>query len=110
MRVHSIVQVCVNGSVFCRQIKPGHKNFRTTKISHIIIFIVHLRVLLAHMGRVTGICFSLEDEWVLSVGRDKYFQWHETKKGNRMGGYQTQAWCTSIKYPFNHYIQYCEYI
>ena len=62
------------------------------------------------MGRVTGICFSLEDEWVLSVGRDKYFQWHETKKGKRMGGYQTQAWCTSIKYPFNHYIQYCEYI
>ncbi|CAB4004622.1 WD repeat and FYVE domain-containing 2-like isoform X1, partial [Paramuricea clavata] len=58
----------------------------------------HSRNYLAHMGRVTGICFSLEDEWVLSVGRDKYFQWHETKKGKRMGGYQTQAWCTSIQF------------
>ena len=52
------------------------------------------------MSRVTGIIFSLEYEWVLSVGRDKYFQWHEATTGKRLGGYQSDAWCTSIQYPF----------
>lgn len=51
------------------------------------------------MGRVTGIFFSLDDEWVLSVGRDKSFQWHESKNGKKYSEYQTQAWCTSLEYP-----------
>ena len=72
-----------------------------SKLNFYCILTMHFHVILAHMGRVTEICFSLEDEWVLSVGRDKYFQWHETKKGKRIEGYQTQAWCTSLKYPFN---------
>ena len=55
----------------------------------------------AHMNRVTGIIFSLEYEWVLSVGRDKYFQWHDATAGKRLGGYQSEAWCTSIQYPLH---------
>ncbi|XP_046854021.1 WD repeat and FYVE domain-containing protein 2-like isoform X2 [Xenia sp. Carnegie-2017] len=55
----------------------------------------------AHMGRVTGIFFSLDDEWVLSVGRDKSFQWHESKNGKKYSEYQTQAWCTSLDLRFD---------
>lgn len=58
-------------------------------------------LLLAHMNRVSGIIFSLENEWLLSVGRDKYLQWHDCTNGKRLGGYQTEAWCTSLQYPFN---------
>ena len=57
-------------------------------------------LLLAHMNRVSGIIFSLENEWLLSVGRDKYLQWHDCTNGKRLGGYQTEAWCTSLQYPF----------
>ena len=52
------------------------------------------------MNRVNGIVFSLENEWLLSVGRDKYLQWHDCTTGKRLGGYQTTAWCTSLQYPF----------
>ena len=55
----------------------------------------------AHMNRVTGMIFSLEYEWLLSVGRDKYFQWHDTTSGKRVSGHQAEAWCTSIQYPFH---------
>ena len=54
---------------------------------------------LAHMNRLTGIVFSLENEWLLSVGRDKYLQWHDCTTGKRLGGFQTEAWCTSLQYP-----------
>ncbi|KXJ05640.1 WD repeat and FYVE domain-containing protein 2, partial [Exaiptasia diaphana] len=52
----------------------------------------------AHMSVVTGICFSLEYEWLLSIGRDKYFQLHDTSNGKRIGGYQSDAWCTSMQF------------
>lgn len=57
-------------------------------------------LLKAHMNRVTSVIFSLENEWLLSVGRDKYLQWHDCTTGKRLGGYQTEAWCTSLQYPF----------
>lgn len=37
--------------------------------------ISHQRNYLAHLGRVTGVIFSIMTEWVLSVGRDKNFQY-----------------------------------
>lgn len=55
----------------------------------------------AHMNRVNSVIFSLENEWLLSVGRDKYLQWHDCTTGKRLGGYQTGAWCTSLKYPLS---------
>lgn len=51
------------------------------------------------MSVVTGTCFSLEYEWLLSIGRDKYFQLHDTSNGKRIGGYQADAWCTAMQYP-----------
>ncbi|XP_006816296.2 WD repeat and FYVE domain-containing protein 2-like, partial [Saccoglossus kowalevskii] len=53
---------------------------------------------LAHQNRVTGIFFTLLSEWVLSVGRDKYFQWHCSETGRRLGGYQSSSWCTCLQY------------
>ena len=54
----------------------------------------------AHQGRVVDIVFSVWSEWVLSVGRDKYFQWHCSETGQRQGGFQCNAWCTAVQYPF----------
>ena len=60
--------------------------------------ITHMRSYLAHQNRVTAIMFSLTNEWVLSCGRDKYFQWHCSETGRRIGGYQTNAWCVCLEY------------
>ena len=59
----------------------------------------------AHQSRVSAVQFSLTQEWVLSAGRDKYFQWHCSETGRRLGGYQAAAWCTSLQYP--HVAVYC---
>ena len=53
----------------------------------------------AHLGRVTAIIFSLSCEWVLSCGRDRYFQWHCSETGRRLGGYQATSWCLCLQYP-----------
>ena len=53
------------------------------------------------MNRVSSVIFSLENEWLLSVGKDKYLQWHDCTTGKRLGGYQTGAWCTSLQYPLS---------
>ena len=53
----------------------------------------------AHRMRVTAVMFAASHDWVLSCGRDKYFQWHCSETGRRLGGYQTSGWCTSLQYP-----------
>ncbi|KAK3095101.1 hypothetical protein FSP39_010354 [Pinctada imbricata] len=53
---------------------------------------------LAHQGRVTSVKFTLNCEWVLSCARDKYFQWHCSETGRRLGGYQTSAWCLCLEF------------
>ncbi|KAG0429126.1 hypothetical protein HPB47_023933 [Ixodes persulcatus] len=58
----------------------------------------HQRNYLAHQGKVVGIVFSLIAEWVLSVARDKYFQWHCSETGRRLGGFQCNAWCTALQF------------
>ena len=57
-----------------------------------------VRNYLAHQSRVTAMLFCLDQEWLLSCGRDKYFQWHCSETGRRLAGYQTNAWCTSLQY------------
>ncbi|XP_065840729.1 WD repeat and FYVE domain-containing protein 2-like [Oscarella lobularis] len=52
----------------------------------------------AHMNRVSQMVFSLEHEWILSVGRDKCLQWHSTESGHRLGGHQISAWCLSLQF------------
>lgn len=63
---------------------------------------------LAHQGRVVDLVFSVWSEWVLSVGRDKYFQWHCSETGQRQGGFQCNAWCTAVQYPYIKLINYFE--
>lgn len=52
----------------------------------------------AHTARTTQIIHSSEDKWVLSTGRDKYFHYHCTATGKRLGGYLCNAWCTSLAF------------
>ena len=53
---------------------------------------------LAHQARVTSIHYSLEHDWVLSTGRDKYFCWHSTDNSRRIGSYMASAWSTCVAY------------
>ncbi|KAL4220349.1 WD repeat and FYVE domain-containing protein 2 [Mactra antiquata] len=53
---------------------------------------------LAHQNRVTSVKFSLQREWLLSCGKDKYFQWHCSETGRRLGGYQASAWCLCLEF------------
>ncbi|CAG2163262.1 unnamed protein product [Oppiella nova] len=60
--------------------------------------VVHQRNYLAHQSRVTSVVFSLVTEWVLSVGRDKYFVWHCSESGRRLGGYLCNSWVTALQF------------
>ncbi|XP_045470295.1 WD repeat and FYVE domain-containing protein 2 [Harmonia axyridis] len=53
---------------------------------------------LVHQARVTEIIFSLECEWVLSVGRDKVFSFECTQTGRNLGTFTSEAWCTSLQF------------
>ncbi|XP_023335194.1 WD repeat and FYVE domain-containing protein 2 [Eurytemora carolleeae] len=58
-----------------------------------------VRVYNAHQNaRVCRILVDRENSWLLSGGRDKYFHFHCTVTGKRLGGYQCNAWCTSLAY------------
>ncbi|XP_046735257.1 WD repeat and FYVE domain-containing protein 2 isoform X1 [Diprion similis] len=57
-----------------------------------------MRECLSHQGRVTGIIFALNCEWVLSIGRDKLFQFHCSETGQRLGSFQTDAWFTALQF------------
>jgi len=59
--------------------------------------ITHTRNYLAHQARVTSVVFSIMTEWVLSVGRDKFFQWHCSESGRRLGGVECASWCTALQ-------------
>ena len=62
--------------------------------------ITHCRNYLAHQNRVTAVVFSILTEWVLSVGRDKYFVWHCSETGRRLGGYLCNSWVTALQSVF----------
>lgn len=59
-----------------------------------------IREYMAHQARVAAVVFSLNCEWVLSIGRDKLFQYHSTENGKKIGTYTTEAWYTALQYPF----------
>ncbi|XP_015785683.1 WD repeat and FYVE domain-containing protein 2 [Tetranychus urticae] len=60
--------------------------------------ITHQRTYIAHNERVTGLIFSIFHEWVLSVSKDRYFCWHCSETGNRLGGFQFNSWCTALQF------------
>lgn len=53
---------------------------------------------LAHQARVTDVFYSLEHDWILSTGRDKYFAFHSTDNSRRIGSYCTNCWATCLVY------------
>lgn len=57
-----------------------------------------VRLYHAHTARVTGLVVCGARGWLLSCGADKYFHFHCTSTGRRLGGYLCSAWCTAIAY------------
>ena len=60
--------------------------------------ITQVREYLSHQSRVTGIIHCPTSKWVLSAARDKFFVYHCTSSGRRLGGHQCSAWCTALQY------------
>lgn len=52
---------------------------------------------IAHIGRINQVVFSLITEWVLSVARDKFFNWFCSETGRRLGGIQLAHPCTALQ-------------
>ena len=50
------------------------------------------------MSTVTGVIFTHISEWVLSISKDKFFVYHCTETGRRLGGHQVAGWCTAIAF------------
>lgn len=50
----------------------------------------------AHQARIDDIAFCPLNEWLLSVSRDKTFQWHCSQTGKRLGTLRTSGWCTKV--------------
>ena len=57
---------------------------------------------LPHQGRVTGVVYALNNNWVLSIGPDKYFHLYCTTSEKLLGSYQTDTWFTALQYPFGY--------
>ena len=57
-----------------------------------------IRDYLAHQGRVSDCFFTINTNWILSCGRDKYFSYHCTDTGRRLGDYTFESWCTALQY------------
>lgn len=57
----------------------------------------HVRDYHAHQSRVTAVHVT-SNGWLLSVSRDRYFQSHNSKNGQRLGGYMCPAQCIALSY------------
>ncbi|MPC73414.1 WD repeat and FYVE domain-containing protein 2 [Portunus trituberculatus] len=60
--------------------------------------ITQVREYLSHQSRVTGLIHCPSSKWILSAARDKFFVYHCTSSGRRLGGHQCSAWCTALQY------------
>ncbi|KAK8382782.1 hypothetical protein O3P69_011372 [Scylla paramamosain] len=60
--------------------------------------ITQVREYLSHQSRVTGLIHCASAKWILSAARDKFFVYHCTSSGRRLGGHQCSAWCTALQY------------
>ena len=65
-------------------------------------FIHNFFFLSAHQSNVRSVLFALDYNWLLSCGNDKYFQWHCTKTGKRLGGYASNSRCSCLQYLLQH--------
>lgn len=56
-----------------------------------------IREYLAHQARITSVTFAKHTGWILSVGKDKFFAYHSTETGERIGCYTFEAMCTAMQ-------------
>ena len=59
----------------------------------------------AHTERVTSIYNSVENDWILSTSKDKYFTFHSTENIQRIGSYSICAVATCLV--FDTYSKHC---
>lgn len=78
----------------------GMDNGQTTEFSITSDYnrIKQVRDYAPHQGRIKVVLFSLECEWLLSIGRDKFLQWHCSERGNRIGNYFCKFSCTALQF------------
>ena len=55
-----------------------------------------IRDYLSHKGRVTSVCYSHANNWILSVSRDKTFAHYCTQTGNKLSEITLESWCSSL--------------
>lgn len=60
--------------------------------------VTQVREYLSHQNRVTSVIFCPTSRWVLSVARDKFFVYHCTESGRRLGGHQCPGCCTALQF------------
>uniref|UniRef100_U5ENG3 FYVE-type domain-containing protein n=1 Tax=Corethrella appendiculata TaxID=1370023 RepID=U5ENG3_9DIPT len=53
---------------------------------------------LAHQGRITAVVFVKPNDWILSAGKDKFFSYHCTISGQRIGCYTFESMCLAMQY------------
>lgn len=56
-----------------------------------------VRDYLAHQARVVEVVFARVQPWILSCGKDKFFAYHCTDTGRRIGGYTFETPCTALQ-------------
>lgn len=61
----------------------------------------HMRDYIAHSGRVTGVFYVADKQWLLSCGTDKYLLLHCTETGHRRTGYQIGASGSCVQYDYS---------
>jgi len=62
--------------------------------------VLQKRDYLSHHARVTQVHHEATPAWVLSVGRDKWFQYYCANTGKRLGGHICQSWVLCLEFDF----------
>ncbi|XP_055921961.1 WD repeat and FYVE domain-containing protein 2 [Eupeodes corollae] len=57
-----------------------------------------VRDYLAHQARVVAVLFAKIQSWVLSCAKDKFFAYHCTETGRRLGCYTFETPCTALQF------------
>lgn len=87
---------------YCHQTKRLFVGTESGQISEFSVASDYNRIKLikvypSHQGRVKDVLFSLDNEWILSIGKDDYLMWHCSEKGHRIGVYLCTNPCTALQ-------------
>lgn len=91
---------CFHFNQDLRRLFVGHANGTITEFSVNEDYnrIEHKRYFSSHHDKVTGILYSNNCGWLLSVGRDKQFHWDDSESGTRISTSSFQNPCTAIQF------------